>query len=1030
MSNKKVLLGSVSAVAITVLIGPALAQDAIETVIVTGTRASLQSAQTIKQEADQMVDSITAVDIGALPDRNVAEALQRVPGVTLQRNDAPNDLTRMGSTGNSVFVRGLSWVKTLVNGRDEFTAVDGRSLSFADVSADLMAGVDVYKNPSAKMIEGGVGGTVDLRTRHPFDQDGQVIAFSGDYTYGDLVDRALPSANALYSNRWETGIGEFGILASVDWQNQITRTEGINLTEYDCWDVVAGSYNKITDPTYAACAALPTGVTGKLTAPNGWAWRQLEFKQQRLASNLVVQWRPNDKWELTFNALNSYAHVLDMEHYAFNPLTATQVAAGNYDAEGRWLGGPSSTSSIDTRAGTGHNRNTDLSLDIKFAPTDALEISANVQFVESSSPYRNVTMFTGFNGAAPTFDIDVTGETPTIGWTDNSGGRLQDPASYFWLAAMDHLQYNSAHSTNARLDASYKFSGHGIFSLFRSVDAGFRTEQKIAVSRSTGYNWGATCPTGWGDPWSGCPLLDGTVASPYTAIDGGTVSSGSDAVSNLNGYAELFTYHPVFGNSVPSFWLPKASLAAMNTVDSYKLFAAVEPADAEAWFGVQNWSNWHSYASIAGCTGPDTTCIEAYKNLTGGASSGNRISTQREETYAGYLQVNYGLETFLGYDIPIDGNFGLRLVRTNDVVSDGKLVMPNMNQNSCVIGTVDANGNVTTDCSGFLAGIDFLGGLSGQGALVDRPGVSSGYTNYLPSFNFRARLSDELQARLAYSESLVRPDFAYTNSSATLQYNFYDANTYQSGIFRSNPSGYGGNPYLKPMRARNYDAGLEYYFAPTGSLTFSVFHKDLSDYIFTSTTRTAFIHPISGNTLDFDYTTYVNGEKGKVEGFELAYTQFYDSLPGWLSGFGVQANYTKIYNSGGHNGAADLTSTVAIANSGDQSLPLEGMSNDSYNLALMYEKYGIDARLAWNWRSTYLSSSSDSNTKLPVWLENYGQLDGSAFYSFWDHYKIGVQVTNILGASFYTDMGYSDYHPRTNWIKNDRKFAVIFRTSW
>jgi outer membrane cobalamin receptor len=96
MANKQLLLGSVSALAMGLLLAPAFAEEGIETVVVTGMRASLQSSQAIKQDSNQIVDAITPVDIGALPDRNVAEALQRVPGVTLQRNSSPNDLTRMG----------------------------------------------------------------------------------------------------------------------------------------------------------------------------------------------------------------------------------------------------------------------------------------------------------------------------------------------------------------------------------------------------------------------------------------------------------------------------------------------------------------------------------------------------------------------------------------------------------------------------------------------------------------------------------------------------------------------------------------------------------------------------------------------------------------------------------------------------------------------------------------------------------------------------------------------------------------------
>ena len=119
---------------------PAAAQQAQETpddlteVIVTGIRQSLESAQEIKENAEQIVDSVTAQDIGALPDRSVSEALQRIPGVTLQRTNDNRDPARLASEGGGVFIRGLSWVRSETNGRDIFSANNGRGLSFEDVS--------------------------------------------------------------------------------------------------------------------------------------------------------------------------------------------------------------------------------------------------------------------------------------------------------------------------------------------------------------------------------------------------------------------------------------------------------------------------------------------------------------------------------------------------------------------------------------------------------------------------------------------------------------------------------------------------------------------------------------------------------------------------------------------------------------------------------------------------------------------------------------------------------------------------------
>ena len=1044
---QKVLLGSVSALAMSAVLTPAFAQgtsQAVETVVVTGIRASLTSAQAIKQDSDQMVDSVTAVDIGALPDRNIAEALQRVPGVTLQRGDTPNDLVRMGSTGNAVFIRGLAWVKSLVNGRDEFTAVAGRNLSFGDISADLMQAVNIYKSPTASQIEGGVGGTIDLITRKPFDQDGLKFAVSGDYTYGDLIDRAVPSGNALISDRWNTKMGEIGVLASVDWQEIVNRTDGVNLDAYGCFPLVnvtdnhgatlvaANTFTKPKDTYYNQCNALTAG-TQKLTGPDGWAWRQMEFKEQRLAANLVLQWRPNDKLEFTLSAINSYAHNQDMEHYDFNLINATQLQASHFDANHVWTGGPSSLSSIDARGGSGHNRESDVSLNIKYNPTEKLEITADLQFVESTSPYRNMTFYTqqrtGMNDT-----IDVSGDTPII--TYQNLATNSQSSNYIFPFAMDHLQDNTAHSYNGRLDATYRFAGNGLFGLIKSADAGFRTEQKKAISRSTGYNWEFVTQT-----WlqSSYVTLDGTIhcGTPpcsHIAADGHTYTTATGGLATALSYAELFHYVPVLGNTLPALWVPKAALAEMNTLTSSHIMSAYEPGPGNlaSWAPPrhnQDFGQWISFADEHGCTGDDVTCAAAYNTTPGAASSGNRSSIQNEETYAGYLQLDYGYDTLLGYDIPIDGNIGLRMVRTEDTMNAGLLVMPSMNHATCTVGT-GSPGILSSSCTDWNTAAAFLGGASNGGATIARPAVKNGYTNYLPSFNFRAKLSDTLQARLAYSETFLRPDFGDTYSSASLSFSFQNSSGPDYGVFNGSPSGYGGNPYLKPMQARNYDGSLEWYFSPSGSLTLSLFHKDLTNYIFTASTVMPITDPISHVTQNFNYTTFVNGSKGKVEGFELAYQQFYDQLPGAWGGLGFQANYTKIYNSGGHNAGGDLTSAVAIAAASDSTLPLEGMSNDSYNLALLYARYGLDARLAWNWRSHYLSSSSDANDKIPVWLENYGQLDGSVFYGFMDHYKVGIQISNITGSEFFTDKGYATFHPRSNTIEADRKFAVILRTNW
>src|SRR5262249_32609327 len=140
------------------------------TIVVTGIRRSLANAQQIKRDSDVVVDAITAQDIGALPDRSVTEALQRVPGVSMNRFAGANDPDHFSVEGSGVVVRGLNFVRSEFNGRDAFAAgVYGQALNFADVPSELLGGVDVFKNASADMIEGGLAGTVNLKTRVPLD---------------------------------------------------------------------------------------------------------------------------------------------------------------------------------------------------------------------------------------------------------------------------------------------------------------------------------------------------------------------------------------------------------------------------------------------------------------------------------------------------------------------------------------------------------------------------------------------------------------------------------------------------------------------------------------------------------------------------------------------------------------------------------------------------------------------------------------------------------------------------------------------
>ncbi len=150
-------------------------------------------------------------------------------------------------------------------------------------------------------------------------------------------------------------------------------------------------------------------------------------------------------------------------------------------------------------------------------------------------------------------------------------------------------------------------------------------------------------------------------------------------------------------------------------------------------------------------------------------------------------------------------------------------------------------------------------------------------------------------------------------------------------------------------------------------------------------------------------------------------------LPGALSGLGFQGNYTIVDSSGGKNTAINVFDSNQTTGAGKE-LPLEGLSKYSYNAALIYEKYGISARAAYNWRSHYLLTTSAANINFPVWSESYGQLDASILYSINKHVKIGVQGTNLLNSRTFLDVGDPDLKPRYSWTDTDRRFAFLVRS--
>ena len=950
-----------------------MAQDSsdsnLQEVVITGIRKSLESAQAIKQTSQVIVDSVTAQDIGALPDRSVAEALQRIPGVTLQRTDDNHDPARLASEGGAVFIRGLSWVRSELNGRDIFSANDGRNVSFEDISADLLAGIDVYKNPAADQVEGGVGGTVNLRTRLPFDSQKQLIAFSGDFNYADLLKKGFWSGNALYSNQWETDIGRLGGLASASIGNIGNRTDSIQLGRF------------VPQVLPAAQDGLAAG--SNVYIPNSMGWRRIDWQQRRVSLAGAFQWSPSEEWVLSLQALHATANPHDLEFadgdYGAYLGDSYPYSATHFNSSGILTSGTLPiTPQLDTRYEQQHHSTTDVSFNTQWQATSRLQLTADLQYIKSHADITSLTAFTQEGDAAgaaipdTTLTFDISGRNPYMLLNQNPN-QTANPANYWWAAAMDHLEDNDAHAWAERLDGDYKFEDNDWVDSFRF---GIRATDKSSVTRETGYNWAILSHQYWG---GGAPMF----------LDSSTPAFAS----------QLVTYNDFFRGKVqlPGVgYFPSYQLVRNGTAYAYSILKNVE--------------------DTAGGWTPLTT--DWSKAIPGGDNPISGINDQHERTYAAYGLVRFAHDnTWLGR---MDGNVGVRIVRTQEHASTGSIHISSLTSPIDPATCVANNGAAA--CQFLINAIAFTQGASQSFTFPD-----NNYTDVLPTANIRFMLTKELQLRFAAGKAIVRPTFKQMSPYTSVGFSFLGNTGYLPAAVNSQ-SGSGGNPDLKPTRANQFDTSLEWYFAPTGSLTFDFFYKSISNYIFAGNDAETLTS--NGVTETFQVTRYQNGSKGRIRGFELGYQQFFDFLPGPLAGLGVQGNLTLVDSDGGRNTALNVLDTNQTTGAADQTLPLEGMSRWSYNANLIYERWRISARLAWNWRERYLLTTSAANINAPVWSENYGQLDGELFVTATSNVKVGIQATNLLNRRTFLDVGGAELAPRYSWTDTDRRYAIAVRAQF
>ncbi len=240
-----------------------------DTIVVTGFRQSLRSAQGIKRNADQIVDAIVAQDIGKLPDINVSDSLARITGVQVDRRNGEAQQVR---------IRGLPQFTTTYNGREIFTA-EQRVVATQDFPAGGVAALEVFKSSTANLVEPGLAGLINVRSRRPFDFDGLEIAGAFNTTLATQSQSLDWNGNLLVSNRWDTGIGEVGALVNVSY----TRLRYLDSARFDSGAIATAS------PEQSAQAPF--------RFPDAVGFFQSPGYRQRPSVNAAVQWKPTDNLE-------------------------------------------------------------------------------------------------------------------------------------------------------------------------------------------------------------------------------------------------------------------------------------------------------------------------------------------------------------------------------------------------------------------------------------------------------------------------------------------------------------------------------------------------------------------------------------------------------------------------------------------------------------------------------------------------------------------------------------------------------------
>jgi iron complex outermembrane recepter protein len=481
------------------------ADSAATTVVtVTGMRQAAQSAQKIKKDSDDVIDSIVADDIGKFPDTNVAETLARVSGIQVRRD---------AGEANSVLIRGLPGIATMLNGREMFTTT-GRYIQLADIPSTMLQRADVYKSQSADLIEGGIAGVIDVRTNRPFDFKGFQVSAQGGVTNKDKVKKTDPQGSFMVSNRWKTGAGEFGALFGAS--------------------IVRDHFHE--ERAFNTFPIQKDWLLPKLTGPDLVGLEDIYGMRKRTAENFALQWKPNRDLELYAEGLNTHYHNNDETDFFVglpwwapgDQISGTKIpGTDQLDT----LTSHQANTILSTQARQSDNKTSQYAIGAKWRIADGLRASTEFARTKSTYDWQNPILDT----LVTVPDVYVKTNVDGSAYMKYGGMDMTNPQNIYLFQLFDRYGRDNGRSNDWRADVQWTPEADG---LIKEVDAGVRVNKRSAESIKS---------------------LEGSVGAP-NAFDANTRVSAA-TIPGLNCVTQPMSVN--YGT--PQWYTPCASYLISNT---------------------------------------------------------------------------------------------------------------------------------------------------------------------------------------------------------------------------------------------------------------------------------------------------------------------------------------------------------------------------------------------------------------------------------------------------------------------------------